>query len=374
VKRGQTGAHEYSLRNKSNTVADLIESELRAGYSMERLFEAKVGDAVVDLGPRQQRLVLAVLALQANRLVPLEKLIDLLWPVSPTRTAAHAVRVCVSRLRSLLTGSGAELVTKGSAYVLRIEPTHIDAHRFQALVTQARTASDDTQVVALLDQALGLWRGPALVDVADADSRDRLCGGLAEMRLLAAEDRLEALLRLGRHQDVVGELTEWVAAHPARERFVGQLMLALYRGGQASKALQVGRRHREYLAGHLGLDPGEPLRQLELAILRNDSALNAPTAQPRPAVDAVVPAQLSLNWQHLGEHTPPATASATPPLAQLPAAISTFTGRARDLDPAGRPAAAWLTAEHPVLLAGLSARATEHPLDERVAGQLMLAL
>lgn len=257
--------------------------------------EARVGDGVVDLGPRQQRLVLAALALDANRLVPFEKLIDLLWPVSPTRTAAHAVQVCVSKLRSLLTGSGAELVTKGSAYFLRIEPTHIDAHRFQALVKQARTATDDTQVVTLLDQALALWRGPALADVTDADSRDRLCGGLAEMRLVAAEDRLDALLRLGRHQDVAGELTEWVTTHPARERFVGQLMLALYRGGQASKALQVGRRHREYLAGDLGLDPGDDLRQLELAILRNDPALNAPTAQARLVINAAVPAQLPLN-------------------------------------------------------------------------------
>jgi DNA-binding SARP family transcriptional activator len=257
--------------------------------------EARVGGRVVDLGPRQQRLVLAALALDANRLVSLETLIDLLWPVSPTRTAAHAVQVCVSKLRSVLTGSGAELVTKGSAYLLRVEPTHVDAHRFQALVAQARAATDDEQLVALLDQALALWRGPALADVTDADSRDRLCGGLAEMRLVAVEDRLEALLRLGRHQDVVGELTEWVATHPARERFVGQLTLALYRGGQASEALRVTRRHRDYLAGHLGLDPGDDLRRLELAILRNDPALNAPIARARPVLTAAVPAQLPLN-------------------------------------------------------------------------------
>lgn len=257
--------------------------------------EARVGDGVVDLGPRQRRLVLAALALDANRLVSLETLIDLLWPVSPTRTAAHAVRVCVSKLRSSLAGSGAEVVTRGSAYLLRIEPAHIDAYRFQALVGQARTATDDAQVVSLLDQALALWRGPALADVIDADNRDRLCGGLAEMRLVAAEDRLDALLRLGRQQDVVGELTEWVAAHPARERFVGQLMLALYRGGQASKALRVGRRHREYLAEQLGLDPGEDLRQLELSILRNDPALNAPIERARPVVNAAVPAQLPSN-------------------------------------------------------------------------------
>ena len=257
--------------------------------------EARVGDGVVDPGPRQQRLVLAALALDANRLVSLETLIDLLWPVSPPRTAVHAVQVCVSRLRSLLAGSGAELVTKGSAYVLRIEPTQIDVHRFQALVRQARAATDDDQVVALLDRALALWRGPALADVTDAESRDRLCGGLVEMRLVAAEDRLEALLRLGRHQDVVGELTEWVATHPARERFVGQLMLALYRGGQASKALRVGRRYQDCLAGHPGLEPGEELRRLELAILRNDPALNAPITRPRPVVNAAVPAQLPLN-------------------------------------------------------------------------------
>jgi DNA-binding SARP family transcriptional activator/tetratricopeptide (TPR) repeat protein len=299
--------------------------------------EARVGDDVVDLGPRQRRLVLAALALDANRLVSLEKLIDLLWPVSPTRTAAHAVQVCVSKLRSLLTGSGAELVTKGSAYLLRIEPTHVDAHLFQALAKQARTATDDNEVVTLLDQALALWRGPALADVADAEDRDRLCGGLAEMRLVAVEDRLDALLRLGRHPDVVGELTEWVATHPARERFVGQLMLALYRGGQASKALEVGRRHREYLAGQLGLDPGEDLRQLELAILRNDPALKPSTARTRPARpgnDAYAAerahAHDAENDRRAADHHPH-TAEAGP-AGTLPADTGAFTGRAREIE------------------------------------------
>ncbi|MET0136154.1 MAG: BTAD domain-containing putative transcriptional regulator [Kibdelosporangium sp.] len=252
----------------------------------------------VSLGPRQQRLIFAVLAWEVGRPVAIDRLVELIWPQSPPRTAQHAVRASVSRLRPIIAGY-AELVTQGSAYVLRTDTQRIDAHRFQALVAQARVETNDNRRVELLDEALDLWRGPAVADAAPDEVRERLFGGLQETRLVAAEDRFDALLRLGRHFSVVSELTAAVAAHPTRERLVGQLMLALHRGGQTTHALDVARRTRAHLAEELGIDPGHDLRQLELAILRDDPAV----AVPRP----------------LGP--PP------PKPAQLPPDIADFTGR-----------------------------------------------
>ncbi|ONI81361.1 hypothetical protein ALI144C_21915 [Actinosynnema sp. ALI-1.44] len=269
----------------------------------------------VHLGPRQQRLVFAVLALQVGRPVSVDRLISLLWPVSPPRTAEHAVRVCVSRLRSILAGA-AELTAQGGGYVLAADPLSIDAHRFVDLVEQARATSDDHRRVEVLDKALGQWRGPALADTASDEIRERLFGGLAEARLVATEDRFDALLRLGRHHSVVGSLASLVETHPARERLVAQLMLALHRGGQSGHALDVARRTRQYLAGELGIDPGRQVQDLELAILRDDPALAAPREQAP---------------------------------AQLPADLADFTGRSAALDQldaliAGDPAAVVITA------------------------------
>ncbi|MFC0545302.1 AfsR/SARP family transcriptional regulator [Kutzneria chonburiensis] len=254
--------------------------------------QARIGETVVDLGPRQRRLVLAVLALEVNRLVPVDRLVDLVWPVRAPRTAAHAVRVSVSSIRALLAEADADLavVTRGSGYQLKADPMLIDVHRFQALVAQAREADADSSRLRLLDEALGLWRGPALVDTADPEVIDQLVGGVTEARLVAQEDRFDTLLRLGRHQEALGELTTLVDQYPTRERLVGQLMLALHRGGQSSRALAVSRRTRALLAEELGIDPGEELARLELSILRNDQALTS-TAPPR-SVAMTAPALL----------------------------------------------------------------------------------
>ncbi|HEY4017187.1 MAG TPA: BTAD domain-containing putative transcriptional regulator [Pseudonocardiaceae bacterium] len=250
---------------------------------------ARSGSDVVSLGPRQQRLVLAVLALEVNRAVPIDRLVSWVWPDDPPRSAAHAVRVYVHNLRSIVTSAGAadELMidTEGSSYVLRADPDRVDAHRFLDAVARARAAADDRARVALLDEALGRWTGPALADTAPPDIRQRLCGGLEESRLVAAEDRFDALLRLGVHLQVVGEITSLADAHPTRERLVGQLMLALHRSGQTSKALDLARRTRALLADELGIDPGTELQELILAILRNDPALtseHAPRAFTSP--------------------------------------------------------------------------------------------
>jgi hypothetical protein len=145
----------------------------------------------VDLGARRNRLVLAILALEVNQSIPIDRLIDLAWPASPPRTAAHAIMVSVSQLRKALATAEvasdvAELVRRGSGYVLYADPLSIDVHHFRALVEQARTASGDGRKVTLLEEALRLWSGPALDGSALAETRELLCRGLDEARLTAS--------------------------------------------------------------------------------------------------------------------------------------------------------------------------------------------
>ncbi|HEV3361093.1 MAG TPA: BTAD domain-containing putative transcriptional regulator [Pseudonocardiaceae bacterium] len=272
---------------------------------------AEQGDRPVTVGPRQQRLVLAVLAWEANRLVPVERLVEWLWPDEPPKRATHAIRVHVSNLRAALTEAGIEasqlaLVTQGPGYLLRIDPERVDVHRFQRLIGAARSAPDDEAEVALLEEALALWRGPALVDTATPEVAERLSARLVEARELAMEDRFDALLRLGRGTELLGELAGAVDEAPSRERLVGQWVLALYRSGQRDRALAEFRRTRALLADELGVDPGPELRELELAILRDDPALRVPSPAQARAQRPVVP-------------------------AMLPASVADFTGRTDQL-------------------------------------------
>ena len=255
------------------------------------------GDRPVTVGPRQQRLVLAVLAWEANRLVPMERLVEWLWPDAPPRRATHAIRVHVSNLRAALAEAGLDpadlaLLTQGPGYVLRVDPERVDVHRFQQLIGTARAAPDDETRVALLEQALALWRGPALVDTATPEIAERLNARLVEAHDLAVEDRFDALLRLGRGTELLGELAGAVDEQPSRERLVGQWVLALYRSGQRDRALAEFRRTRALLADELGVDPGPELRELELAILRDDPALRPPSPAQARAERPVVPAML----------------------------------------------------------------------------------
>ncbi len=275
--------------------------------------EAWDGDRRIELGPRKQRLVLAVLGLEAGKPVDVSRLVDLAWPDSPPRTAPHAIQVCVSGLRSALRGvAGADIRLHGSGYSLAADPMTIDVYRFRALLASARGTADDLTRVTLLGQALALWAGSALAGVAAPQTQQRLCAGLEEARLGALEDRLDAQLRLGRQRELLDELPWLVASHPLRERLIGQLMIALHRDGRAAEALAGFRQYRERLADELGLDAGPALRELELAILRNDPSAGAPA----PSLTAAVPAR------------PPAGGSVP---AQLPAAVAGFAGRAEAL-------------------------------------------
>ncbi|MCW3815244.1 tetratricopeptide repeat protein [Micromonospora sp. DR5-3] len=239
----------------------------------------------VDVGGRQPRLVLAALLLEPDRVVPVDRLIDLVWGESPPPSARGTLQALVSRLRTVLRRIGApvEIVSRGAGYLVRVDPDTVDAHRFTALTARARTAGDEA-AVELLDRALGLWRGEALADVADDDVRHRLCAGLTEARWTAVEDRAEALLRLGRARQVVGELTDQVARQPGRQRLVGRLMLALHREGRADEALATYQRVRALLAEELGLDPAPELRRLQQLILRADPALGLPGGAGRAAI------------------------------------------------------------------------------------------
>lgn len=235
----------------------------------------------LDLGPRKQRFTFAVLALHANQLVPVERLVDLTWPARPPRTAHHAIHVSVSRLRRAIADAGAgrcdaDIITRGSAYMLKVNPLSIDVHRFRAVVRGARQETDDTVKASLLRHALSMWHGPPLADVTTPDAAAVLCHGLEEARLAALEECLDAELRLGRHADVVDELTDLVAQHPYRQRLQALLMLALYRCGRVTDALAAYRAAWARLADEQALEPESRLSDLQRAILCADPALDAP--------------------------------------------------------------------------------------------------
>jgi DNA-binding SARP family transcriptional activator/tetratricopeptide (TPR) repeat protein len=265
----------------------------------------------LGLGPRKQRLVLAVLALEPNRLVPVERLIEVLWPDCPPASARGAIQVCVSRLRGVLTGAGvagaATLAGRPGGYSLQVDPELVDAHRFRLLADRAAGRPDEA-AVPLLRAALALWRGEPLLGTAPSDGGQRLGHGLAEARLGVLERCLDAELRLGRHREVTDELIAAVAEHPLRERFAVQLMLARYRGGEPSRALEVYRASRRRLVAELGVEPGAELQELHAAVLRTDPALDRAAAPPP-------------------EPAPPPP----PEPRQLPADVPSFVGRAAEL-------------------------------------------
>jgi DNA-binding SARP family transcriptional activator len=237
-------------------------------------------DGPVALGGVKQRSLLAVLLLQANELVSSDRLIDRLWGATPPVTAAKSVQVYVSRLRKVL-GEG-RLATHGRGYVLRVEPSELDLARFERLAGEARRTTPEA-AARKLREALSLWRGPALADLAYEPFAQPEIARLEELRVAALEQRIDADLALGRHAELVGELEALIARHPLREGLRGQLMLALYRSARQAEALDAYRAARRELSEELGLEPSERLSLLEQAILRHDPALDLPDRAPREA-------------------------------------------------------------------------------------------
>jgi DNA-binding SARP family transcriptional activator len=245
-------------------------------------------DRPLKLGGARQRGLLAALLLNANEVVPAERLIEELYGGDPSGTTANALQALVSRLRRLLeegaeNGDTGVLVTKSPGYVIRVDEEQVDVTRFERLAAEGRdalAAGDPVRAGGLLRDALALWRGPALVDVPSVDFVQADARRLDELRLAVLADRIDGDLATGKGGELVPELEALVAEHPLQERLRGQLMLALYRAGRQADALAVYRDTRQLLREELGLEPDKALQQLERAILTQDVALDPPVPRP----------------------------------------------------------------------------------------------
>lgn len=255
--------------------------------------EALRGGRPIALGGDKQRALLALLLLQPNETVSSERLIDELWGEHPPGTAAKTLQVHISRLRKALTAGGGEdmVLTRAHGYEIRLAPDRLDSRRFERLVAHGRAenaAGRADAAAEALEEALGLWRGPPLADLAYESFAQQEITRLEELRVAALEALVEARLSLGRHSEVVPELERLVAEHPYREGLHAQLMLALYRCDRQADALQAYQSARRRLVEDLGIEPGERLRELERAILTQDPALAAPARQaPEPQEEPV---------------------------------------------------------------------------------------
>ena len=265
-------------------------------------FEVVVAGRPVHVGSPKQRAVLALLALQAGKVVSAETLCDLVWdddqPASPSAT----LQSLISRLRATLAGhsgpvaaSGREVIrTREPGWVLGIDAAAVDALRFQELTARGRhrrARGEDTAALADLTESIALWRGAALLDVVDAGYLAGHATRLNEARLDAVEDLADVELATGRAADALARLEAHVDANPLRERGWGLLMVSLYRLGRQSAALRAYQQLREILARELGLEPSPELVRIEAQILHHDPALGGPGLQSggpvaaRPAVD-----------------------------------------------------------------------------------------
>ena len=251
----------------------------------------------IALPTGRARSLLALLILHSGEPVAADRIVDELWGEDPPRTAATVVQGLISRLRRALepgrkmAGDWEILQTAGNGYCLAIAPESIDANRFKELLDRARVASPERRS-AILAEALGMWRGPALADFTYEPFAQRAIAALEELRVQAIEDRAAAELSVRRGGDLVAELELAISVNPFRERLRGSLMLALYRAGRRADALLAYRQTRSLFAEELGLEPGPALRELEAAIFRDD-----PELELRPAIRTEQePATASTSW------------------------------------------------------------------------------
>lgn len=331
---------------------------MRFGILGETRARLADGRAAAVGGPGR-RALLALLLLDAGRVVPLERLIDGLYGEEPPTGVANALQSQVSRLRSALREP---IENHPAGYRLVVEPGEVDVHRFQELAAQGREAistGEHRRAAELLGEALGLWRGPALADVGDAPFASAQIARLEERRLAAFEDRAEAELALGGHRELVAELRDLVAANPLRERLRAQLMRALYGSGRQAEALAVYEEARRELAETLGTDPGPELTAVHLAVLRADPALRLPVpVAVSPSVDVsreTAPSRLretagvsreTERWAREAVDVPRETEAGARDLVDvsretasprrvLPAQLTSFVGRDEELERVG---------------------------------------
>lgn len=248
--------------------------------------EAWADERRLMLGGPQQVKLLAFLVLNANRALAADAVIDAVWGAERDG-APKRLQMGVSRLRKALAPldnqDGSRLRTVSGGYLLSIAPGELDVEAFEARLRDGRRAlesGDPARARDLLAQALALWRGPPLAEVAFEDYAQREIRRLQELRMSALEARIDADLQQGRHEQLIGELEALLAEDPARERLTGQLMLALYRSGRQADALQTYHRIRTQLAQELGLEPGPALKALQTQILNHDASLADGCASP----------------------------------------------------------------------------------------------
>ncbi|WP_177221624.1 BTAD domain-containing putative transcriptional regulator [Lentzea xinjiangensis] len=302
--------------------------------------------AEVDLGTARRRAVFTLLAMRANEAVSKDELVGGVWGDAPPATAGASVYTYVSALRGALEperskrSAGVVLTSSGAGYALRLDPEAVDVHRFDRHRERAESLArhDPERAVAELDAALALWEGEALFSVPGRFAESQR-SRLHELRLAAVERRAELALLLGRHADVVAELSGLMVEHPLREGLRALLMSALHRGGRQAEALEVFRDARQVLATKLGIEPGDALREAHRRVLEGEAAHRSPTAGPAEAF-----------------LTAPASSSADPPAAASAPrqALAPLVGRRRELGllrravtgvAAGRGGVLWLEGE-----------------------------
>jgi predicted ATPase/DNA-binding SARP family transcriptional activator len=262
-------------------------------------FQALVDGRPVSLRAAKPRALLAILLLHASESVSADRLIADLWAGRPPATAAKTLQTYVSQLRKAL--GDRTIVTGPAGYLLDVERDGLDSHRFERLLVEARGA-EPVVVSDRLQEALALWRGPALVDFAFEPWAQPEIGRLEELRLEAVQDRVEADLALGGSAELVAELEALVAEYPLRERLRGQLMLALYRSGRQADALAAYRAARETLVGELGIEPALALRRLERRILDQDPELDVRAVDP-PAAGRSMPSLAARSSSFVGRES-----------------------------------------------------------------------
>ena len=242
--------------------------------------EVHDGHRRLALGGAKQRALLGLLLLHANETVSSDRLVEDLWSGEGLSEGSKALQVAVSRLRRVIEPDRAPgqenrtLLTRPPGYELRVEPGRLDLHRFEELVSKGRAAADAAAAADAFREALAIWRGPPLSDLAYESFAQSEIARLDELHAATLEDRIAADLELGRHADLIGELQALVGRQPLRERLGAQLMLALYRSGRQAEALEVYRNARRALVDELGIEPARELQELEVAILAQDPALS----------------------------------------------------------------------------------------------------
>ena len=296
-------------------------------------------DQELPVGQPRQQAVLGILAMRANRVISRGELVDAVWGQDPPASAEGGIYTYVAGLRRViepnrsLRGPGRVLVSSGAGYVLHLVPGQPDAVAFEqdlGRARQLRKAGDAAGAEAALDSALSLWRGIAFAGVPGPFAETERVR-LGELRSAAAEERADALLSLGRHEEVVPDLTAMVADHPLRERMRGLLMIALYRCGRHAEALRVFAEGRRVLAEELGIDPGGDLSRIHQQVLTADPALDVPDGPVAVALDGDAAGPGAGPAPDGGQRRPRPEDRPTPVPAQLPLDAQGFSGRREEL-------------------------------------------